>query len=129
MVINKDSKGCRRNTPQRIKILEFLNSVRSHPTAEEVFKAVKKDIPTITLATVYRNLNLLAREGQILRLEVNHEYRYDAFSKDHIHFVCEDSDKIIDIENKEVMDFIKSKLGKRFNPRKITVMVDGVCEG
>ncbi len=116
-----------RNTPQRAKILEYLKSVRTHPTAEQVYKAVKKNMPSITLATVYRNLNLLAEKGDILRLEINHEYHYDGFSHDHIHFVCENTKKIYDIDDKEVLKFIMKRLGKNFIPSNVDVIIRGEC--
>lgn len=117
-----------RKTPQRMKILEYLRSVRTHPTAEEVYNAVKKEMPSITLATVYRNLNLMADQGQIIRLEIDHEYRYDAHSEGHIHFVCKNTGRIIDIDDDEVAEYVKSKLGKGFNPEKVTVIVKGTYE-
>ena len=63
-----------RNTIQRIKIMKYLKSVKTHPTAEMVYNAVVKEIPSITLATVYRNLHNLANKGKILMFEFNKEY-------------------------------------------------------
>ena len=85
-----------RNTEQRKKILEHLKSVHTHPTAETVYNAIKKDMPKITLATVYRNLNLLAEQGEIQRLEINKEYRYDACCNAHQHCVCEECGKVME---------------------------------
>jgi len=49
-----------RLTPQKTEILDFLRSTRIHPTSEQVYESVKKKIPMISLATVYRNLNNMA---------------------------------------------------------------------
>ena len=65
----------RRETPQRKAILSYLKSVKTHPNAEEVFRAVAGQYPNLTLATVYRNLNLMADQGRVLRFEINKEFR------------------------------------------------------
>ena len=57
-----------RQTIQKLKIMQHLHSVKTHPSAEMVYNAVKEEVPTITLATVYRNLNSLANAGKILKL-------------------------------------------------------------
>ncbi len=117
-----------RNTPQRMKILQYLKSVNSHPTAEIVYNAIKADMPTITLATVYRNLNLLAENGEILRLEINKEFHFDAFCDSHQHFVCENSGKIYDLDDHEITDFIKSKVDtSKFNAKSVSIIIKGTC--
>ncbi len=117
-----------RNTPQRMKILQYLKSVHSHPTAEIVYNAIKADMPTITLATVYRNLNLLAESGEILRLEINKEFHYDAYCNSHQHFVCENTGKIYDLEDNEITELIKSKINStKFNPKSVSIIIRGTC--
>ena len=64
-----------RITTQKIKILEYLWNVNHHPTADEIYSEVKKDLPAISLATVYRNLHSLAEDGDIQKIEVNKEFR------------------------------------------------------
>ena len=110
-----------RNTIQKTMILKYVRSVRTHPSAEEVFNHVKKKIPNITLATVYRNLNTLAEKGIISRIEINHEYHYDYITKDHIHLVCKNTGEIKDIEDNEIIDSIKKILSK-ISKRKIKLI-------
>ena len=98
----KNNSGSTRNTTQRIKILEYLRSVKTHPTAEDIYKHVKKDLPSITLATVYRNLNLLAKQEEILKLEINGEYHFDGDVCYHQHGVCRKCGTIIDIMQKNI---------------------------
>lgn len=129
MVINKIKTNPKmRLTPQKIAIINYLKSVRTHPTAEQVYKAIKKNISTITLATVYRNLNTLAEQKHILRLEINHEYHYDYHTETHQHFVCEDSGKIYDIEDSEMTKLIEKRLNKKFKPNSISVIIKGTYE-
>lgn len=118
-----------RNTEQRRKILEFLNSVTSHPTAEEVHKEVKKDFPNMTLATAYRNLNLLAELDQILRLEINKEYRYDADISQHQHLVCNKCGNITDSFFENISNYAMKKLQTaNFKPESVTIIFRGTCK-
>jgi Fe2+ or Zn2+ uptake regulation protein len=86
-------------TCQKKTILDFLKSVRTHPTAEEIYQAVKTKLPQISKGTVYRNLNFLAREGKILEIFSNKVSHYDGDISFHSHFICRKCGKIFDIFN------------------------------
>ena len=78
-----------RMTPQRRVILELLTAQRWHPTADELFHAVRRRLPRISLATVYRNLDLLAQTGHVLRLDPPEgPRRFDGFTEGHTHARC-----------------------------------------
>ena len=67
-----------RKTKQREVIVEELTRLRTHPSADELYAIVKKRLPRISLGTVYRNLDLLSREGVVHRLEVGgSQMRFD----------------------------------------------------
>jgi len=91
-------RSIEKNTCQKKAILDFLKSVKTHPTAEEVYRSVKEKLPQISRGTVYRNLNLLADKGEILEIfsKVSH---YDGYISPHAHFVCRECDKIFDISD------------------------------
>jgi len=117
-----------RQTKQREAILEFLMNVKSHPTADTIFQNVKKGLPTMTLATVYRNLNVLNTMGQVARLEVNGEFRFDADIKEHQHFVCKRCNCIIDLsvlDSKNMINKVNSFDG--FRAETMDIMFRGVC--
>ncbi len=84
---------------QREAVLVYLRSTRSHPTAEQVYDEIRKKFPKISLGTVYRNLNLLAGQGEILRLNcgdgVEH---FDAMTDPHNHFICQHCGKVMDLD-------------------------------
>lgn len=84
---------------QREAVLLYLRSTKLHPTAENIYTEIRKEFPKISLGTVYRNLNLLVEQGEILRLNcgdgVEH---YDAIIEPHNHFVCRQCGAIIDLE-------------------------------
>lgn len=83
---------------QRSAVLHYLRSVTSHPTAESVYQEIREEFPKISLGTVYRNLNLLAEQGEILRLNcgdgVDH---YDAELEPHDHFICRSCGQVYDL--------------------------------
>ena len=68
------------NTNQRRVIMEELRKLKCHPTADELYGIVKQRLPKISLATVYRNLGLLADAGEIRRIELAEPLR-----RRHIH--------------------------------------------
>ncbi|MDR3628973.1 MAG: transcriptional repressor [Desulfocapsaceae bacterium] len=88
-----------RFTTQRQIILEELAKVTSHPTANEVYDMVRRRLPRIGLGTVYRNLELMAESGIILKLEVGGtQKRFDATVSPHYHVRCTRCNKVDDID-------------------------------
>lgn len=86
---------------QRESIKQYLDVHRTHPTAEMVYSDMKKDFPNISLGTVYRNLNLLADMGEILRLsDGNGPDRFDGNTSPHYHFTCTSCNRVLDLEMK-----------------------------
>jgi Fur family peroxide stress response transcriptional regulator len=78
--------------------MDFLSSRRFHPSAEEVYAAVKKQFPTISLATVYNTLEALRERGEIVELGFDPEKkRFDSVSESHHHLICVRCRKIVDI--------------------------------
>ena len=84
-------------TPRREKILEMINEDHWHPTAEELLSALRKEIPSISLGTVYRNLDILAERGLIKILEGGAQRRYDGNVEDHYHIHCMECGAIEDV--------------------------------
>lgn len=87
----------RRNTTQRYAVLDYLRSTTSHPSAEEVYSAVRKKLPRISLATVYRNLDVLCQSGAATMIEYDDIRRYDGNPEPHAHIKCRECARISDI--------------------------------
>lgn len=86
------------NTKQRTLIYETVQSSYEHPTADDVFQAVRLKMPNISLGTVYRNLNVLTELGKIRKISVpGQPDHFDRHSPWHDHMVCEKCGKMIDI--------------------------------
>ena len=87
----------RRNTPQRKMVLEELCQMTSHPTAAELYAVVRRRLPRISLGTIYRNLEVLHRDGMILKMEfAGTESRFDGNAKQHYHVRCTECGRIDD---------------------------------
>lgn len=91
-----------RYSRQREKILEFLKGSKDHPSADEVYGKMKESFPSISLGTVYRNLNVLYEQGHVNRI-IHSEGpdRFDADLSDHSHFYCEKCGAIFDISESD----------------------------
>ncbi len=88
-----------RNSKQKEAILRVLKRTSSHPAADWVYQQVRKEIPNISLGTVYRNLKSLQQEGKILELDLaGTQGRFDAHTDNHYHFRCEQCGRIFDVD-------------------------------
>jgi len=84
-----------RMTNQREIILRELRKSRQHLTADELYDRVKKDMPRISLATVYRNLEILSGAGIIGKLEISgRQKRFDYDVSEHDHIYCTECHKV-----------------------------------
>lgn len=88
-----------RYSSQRAAILENLQSRIDHPSADVIYTDIKKTMPTISLGTVYRNLQVLCDNGQVRKISFSDQIvHYDANMANHHHFVCKKCHSIYDIE-------------------------------
>ncbi len=88
-----------RLTPQRAAVLDTVRRAQDHPTARDVYQRVRRRVPGIGFATVYRALNLLADHGQVLELQLGDEAvaRYDGNVSRHDHVVCSNCGAVADV--------------------------------
>ena len=87
-------------TFQRLKIFEYISSNKdNHPTVDMIYEELLKDIPTISMTTVYNTLNIFLEKGLVDAITITGtEIRYD-FNKDsHHHFLCKKCGKITDVD-------------------------------
>lgn len=120
----------RKYSRQREALLMLLQSTRTHPTAEWLYTELKKSFPNISLATVYRNLNLLAQTGEIIRLDVGTgTEHFDAATKNHYHFVCRCCDAVIDLDLPPIVQL--DHMAEKNNPVRVenhSLLFYGVCK-
>ena len=88
-----------RNTVQRQIILQAVQKLHYHPTAEEVYLEIKKEHPAISKSTVYRNLHQLTEAGEINQVLLSKSpERFDHRLSQHYHFRCKICDSIFDVD-------------------------------
>lgn len=121
----------RRNTSQRAIVLSVAKKMY-HPSAEEVYAEVKKTESGVGRATVFRNLNLLADDGEFMKVCFQGEpTRFDTNVKSHDHFVCKRCGEITDIprENDFSGDAEEEKLKEKgLFPESKSVTYYGLCD-
>ena len=87
-------------TRKRTLILETMHGRHDHPDAEAVFGALRKRLPSLSLDTVYRTLNLFAEKGLIRQLAVpTHRFRFDGCLEPHDHFLCTQCEAVTDVRD------------------------------
>ena len=88
-------------TPQRLAILGYLEGNETHPSAEDIYRAISKKFPTMSFATVYNTLEKLKEKGIVAELNVDpYKKRFDPDTRHHHHLICMNCKKIIDIHGK-----------------------------
>jgi len=85
-----------KETKQKQLILSELKKLKTHPTAEEFYKVIKPIMPSIGVATVYRNLENFSKTGEVLKLP-GRVVRYDGDVVKHSHIMCSSCGKVDDI--------------------------------
>ncbi len=87
-----------RNTRQRQLILDELRKLKSHPTASTLLEIAREKMPSISQATVYRNLDFLARTGQVIKLNfAGEQARWDGNPVPHHHISCSECGRMDDL--------------------------------
>lgn len=86
-------------TPQRMAVYSILKKTDAHPNVEMIYQKLKPDYPAMSLATVYKTVDILKKVGLIQELSVGEGgLRYDANIKPHSHIFCEVCGKVDDVE-------------------------------
>ena len=103
-----------RVTPQRLAVLRILARSEGHPSVENIFKQVKPNFPTTSLATIYKTVNLLKQIGEVVELDFSEESnRYDGNKPyPHPHLICTECKTIVDPDVTTVTELSKELANK-----------------
>ena len=116
-------------TEQRRVILDELHRMGSHPTADELYESVRKRLPSISLGTVYRNLEVLSEAGMIQKVETSgSQKRFDGVIGNHYHVRCVRCGRLDDIQSGPVADIdrvVKSVHGYEIISHRLEFL--GIC--
>lgn len=116
-------------TPQRIEILRFLEGNTSHPTAEDIYRVVKKKCETVSFATVYNTLEALKNRGELVEVTIDPRRRhFDPNPAPHHHIVCASCGKIEDVfEDYSEALKLPEKVLERFTTTGNHIDFFGIC--
>lgn len=119
-----------RKSKQREAIIRFVRGTNSHPTADWIYEEVRKEIPDISLGTVYRNLRLLRESGEISEIDLSSTLsRFDGKPDNHYHFRCEKCGRVFDVDepvDEGINDRIARKTGFRISHHRLEFR--GLCK-
>jgi Fur family peroxide stress response transcriptional regulator len=117
-----------RFTDQRAAVYRFLLGTTNHPTADEVFTAVRADIADISLATVYKALETLVSCSLAVKLSYGDDSaRYDARTDDHYHSRCVQCGQVRDVPGQVPEILPQLHVGDGFRVQGYRVEVIGLC--
>lgn len=116
-------------TAQRLAICEHLADSDDHPTAADIYEALQPEFPTMSLATVYNTLSLLAD------LDLIHEVatapdgstRYDPHTAPHLNLICTNCHRIVDVDDVDLSQLRQLSSAHGFAVADVNVAVHGLC--
>ncbi|SMC09388.1 Fur family transcriptional regulator [Nitratiruptor tergarcus] len=113
-----------KSTPQRVAMLGILEQ-KGHADIEDIYSEIKKEFVSISLATVYKNINTLLEAGIIQEIKVPHKKsKFELKKHKHSHFVCEKCGNVYDVEQPKSIDI---ELPEGFKPKETSLMLSGIC--
>ncbi len=117
-------------TPQRIAISQFALSNREHPTAQRIYSEVRKTYPTVSLATVYKTIQILKEAGLIQELNLpRKQARFDCDMEPHINLVCLRCGSIRDLKDPAVKEMVlKAVSAENFAAKGYSFDIYGICQ-
>ena len=117
-------------TPQRIAICRFALQSRDHPTAKRIYDEVKKVHPTVSLATVYKTLQILTEHGLVQELDLpESQARFDPYVEPHVNLVCVRCGNIQDFDDDAAQELVERVAAKaEFTRTGQRLDIYGICK-
>ncbi|MFA5479505.1 MAG: Fur family transcriptional regulator [Candidatus Muiribacteriota bacterium] len=112
---------------QRIKIFDYLLNNRIHPTADTIYRDLVKEIPTLSLTTVYNTLKLFEKNNLLISIKISeNEQRFDVDTSNHAHFYCKTCKEVYDIPTESA---ICTKTVEQYGGKidEIHIYIKGKC--
>lgn len=110
-------------TPQRIAVYDVLRQTKEHPTVEAIYNKLQPAYPTMSLATVYKSLEMFKEINLVQELNVGEDkFRYDANVNPHPHITCQACGKVDDVDDDmffNLSEQVESKTGYRITGQKL----------
>ena len=119
-----------RITPQRVELIRLIAASEDHPSASQLYNQIKVQFPTMSLATVYKTLDLLKEVGEVLEIGLRDDSHYDGNKPyPHPHLICMKCQKIMDGELDAAVGKIVQEVENNFGFRVVKHQLDfyGLC--
>ncbi len=110
-------------TPQRLAILKELE-LKGHASIEEIYEKIKDSFPSISLATIYKNINALKNEGIICEVCLHQKPKFELKKDPHAHFICKKCGKVEDVP---FSDVVKKEINKTYPNTQKELYIYGIC--
>ena len=123
------ARGHARTTRQLQTIWDTVKDDKSHPTADQIYERVRKKLPSISLGTVYRNLQKLVAEKKLQVLMRGRSQHFDPLVERHQHFICESCDRVYDVFLENQREIKPAKLPHEgFKVTSHQISFYGICK-
>ncbi len=119
-----------RLTPQRVELIRLIAASEGHPSAARLYEQVKAQFPTMSLATVYKTLDLLKELGEVLEIGLRDDGHYDGNKPyPHPHLICVKCQKIMDGELDTAVDAMVREVERNFGFQIVKHQLNfyGIC--
>ncbi len=114
---------------QRIAVMDYLLTHKTHPTVDEIHQALHKSIPTLSKTTVYNTLKLLSEYGAAIMIDIDeHNKRFDGDTSPHGHFQCSSCNRVIDIPLDNGRELFLSEVDGH-TIASVQLLYKGICAG
>jgi len=113
-----------KTTPQRLAILKELDK-KGHASIEEIYEDIKEMFPSISLATIYKNINALKEENIISEICLHQKPKFEITKEPHAHFICKVCGKVEDIP---MSNILTQEVEKLYPDSQKELYIYGVCE-
>lgn len=117
-----------RPSVQRIAIMEYLMKYHVHPTADAVYQALSKKMPTLSKTTVYNTLNAFAEASAVTAVTIDGQHIcYDVDTRPHAHFLCKECGRLMDMEDFSARDFMVAFPARGCEVEEVHLYYKGIC--
>ena len=111
-------------TPQRLAILKEIEK-KGHASIEEIYEDIKESFPSISLATIYKNITALQEEEILKAVCTPQKTKYEITKKEHAHFICKECGKLEDIPLNPI---IEEEIEKEYKDSSKELYIYGICD-
>ena len=127
-IIDKLVKHDIKPSLQRIAVMQYLDLHKTHPSVDEIFNVLSKDMPTLSRTTVYNVLKLLYSKGLIQMITINEkQVLFDSNLENHAHFICKSCNKVVDLSLPETIKETQNFMIENNLIEETHVYYKGIC--